>query len=187
MAQAGWDAVLKEFLEFGSVKSDINDISNNVKLISVKVVELEKQLNAISQQMLEQNNRMEAVAQYVTEQIDAVSEQMKNKTEPFQPKTEQSEAIEQPNPEPVQPIEKKTVLLSSATGRYREILSLLINEGFFTYPKLAERLSISQSRVRAYIADLKRYYSIPISSVRDTEGVKVGISPEFVDQILGVR
>ncbi len=187
MAQADWDAVLKEFLEFGSVKSDINDISNNVKLISAKVVELEKQFNLISQQMLEQNNRMEAVAQYVTEQIDAVSEQMKNKTEPVQPKTEQPDTTEQQNYEPAQPAERKPVLLSSATGRYREILSLLINEGFFTYPKLAGRLNISQSRVRAYIADLKRHYSIPISSVRDTEGVKVGISPEFVDHILGVR
>lgn len=182
MPQADWDTILKEFLDFSTVKSDISDISNNVKLISAKVVEMEKQLNYLAQQMLEQNNKSESVAQYVTEQIEIFSEQIKDKNDIIQPKTEQ------PSSEQAQKLSEKTpVLLSNATGRYREILSILINEGFFTYPKLADRLNISQSRVRAYIADLKRYYSVPITSVRDTEGVKVGISPEFVNQILGVR
>ncbi len=184
MAQADLDAVLKEFLDFGTVKSDISEISNNVKLISSKIIEIEKQLNCLAQQMLEQSNKADAVAQYVTEQIESFSEQIKDRNETNPIKTEQS-SVEQTQQK--QTNEKTPVLLSNATGRYREILSLLINEGFFTYSKLADRLNISQSRVRAYIADLKRYYSVPITSLRDTEGVKVGISPEFVDRILGVR
>lgn len=176
------DAILKEFLDFGTVKSDISDISNNVKLISSKIVEIEKQLDYLAKQVLEQNNRIDSVAQYMTEQMEIFSEQIGDKTGIIQPKTEQPSVDQAPKQN-----EKTPVLLSNATGRYREILSLLINEGFFTYSKLADRLSISQSRVRAYIADLKRYYSVPITSIRDNEGVKVGISPEFVNQILGVR
>ncbi|MFH0889917.1 MAG: HTH domain-containing protein [Candidatus Aenigmatarchaeota archaeon] len=173
MAQADWDNILKELLEFNTVKADINDISNSIKLVFTKINELEKELNMISQQVLEQNNKIDSIAQYMTEQIEVVSEQVdvKNETVTEQPSAEQPKQIQ----------------ISSATGRYREILSLLINEGFFTYTKLAERMRISQSRARAYIADLKKYYSIPITSVKDTEGVKVGISPEFVDKILGVR
>ncbi|MBI4167327.1 MAG: HTH domain-containing protein [Candidatus Aenigmarchaeota archaeon] len=184
MAQADLDAILKEFLDFGTVKSDINEISNNVKLISSKIVEIEKQLNYLAEQMLEQNDKADSVAQYVTEQIETFSEQIKDKSEINSIKTEQP-STEQAQQK--QTNEKMPVLLSNATGRYREILSLLINEGFFSYSKLADRLSISQSRVRAYIADLKRYYSVPITSIKDNEGVKVGISPEFVDRILGVR
>lgn len=176
------DSILKELLDFGTVKSDITDISNNAKLISAKILDIEKQLNYMAQQMLEQNNKIDLIAQYTTEQIEAFSEQIKTKSEINPVKTEQPSG-EQPQKQS----EKTPVLLSNATGRYREILSLLINEGFFTYSKLADRLNISQSRVRAYIADLKRYYSVPITSVKDTEGVKVGISPEFVNQILGVR
>lgn len=176
MAQADWDNILKELLEFNTVKADINDISNNIKLVFAKINELEKEVNLVSQQLLEQNNKIDSIAQYMTEQIEVVSEQVDVKSDKMQPESEQP-STEQP----------KQVQISSATGRYREILSLLINEGFFTYPKLAERMGISQSRARAYIADLKKYYSIPITSVKDTEGVKVGISPEFVDQILGVR
>lgn len=181
MAQADLDAILKEFLEFGTIKSDINDVSNNVKLISAKVLDIEKRLDHISRQMLEQNGKLDSIAQYVTEQIEIFSEQTTDKNAMIQVKTEQ--------PSIVQADERngKPILLSNATGRYREIISLLINEGFFTYSKLAGRLNISQSRVRAYIADLKKYYSVPIASIKDGEGVKVGISPEFVNQILGSR
>ncbi len=181
MAQADLDAILKEFLEFGTIKSDINDISNNVKLISAKVLEIERRLDHMSHQIFEQNGKLDSVAQYITEQVEIISEQMADKNAIVQVKTEQpsvDQAIEQ---------NKKPVLLSNATGRYREVISLLINEGFFTYPKLADRLNISQSRVRAYIADLKKYYSVPITSIKDNEGVKVGISPEFVNRILGAR
>ncbi len=177
MAQADWDSVLKELLDFNTIKADLSDISNNIKLVFAKINELEKEVNVISQQLLEQNNKIDSIAQYMTEQIEVVSEQTDVKNEPLN---------EQPSAEQPQN-EKKTIQLTNATGRYREILSLLINEGFFTYTKLAERMGISQSRARAYIADLKKYYSIPITSVKDAEGVKVGISPEFVDQILGVR
>jgi len=193
MADTDWDSILKEFLDFSTVKSDISDISNNVKIISAKILELEKQVNFVSQQLLEQNNKIESVAQYVTEQMDIISEQSGTKTDKSQPETEQPElpdqqvAVQPSTPNVNNTIEQKPILIASATGRYREVLSILINEGFFTYARLAARLNISQSRVRAYIADLKKYYSIPISSIRDTEGVKVGISQEYVDQILGVR
>ncbi len=181
MAQADLDAILKEFLEFGTIKSDINDISNNVKLISAKVLEIEKRLDLVSRQMLEQNGKLESIEQYLTEQIGIFSEQIVDKNAMIQVKTEQ------PSSEQLNERNEKPILLSNATGRCREIISLLINEGFFTYSKLADRLNISQSRVRAYIADLKKYYSIPITSIKDGEGVKVGISPEFVNQILGSR
>src|SRR3989344_204265 len=89
MAQADLDAILKEFLDFGTVKSDISEISNNVKLISSKIIEIEKQLNYLAQQMLEQNNKADAGAQYVTEQIETFSEQIKDKNEINPIKTEQ--------------------------------------------------------------------------------------------------
>lgn len=74
--------------------------------------------------------------------------------------------------------------LSNVRGRHREILALLINQGFHTYKQIAKKLNISQSRARAYIAELKNDFNIPLTQIRDAEGYKVGIEVRFVEQIL---
>jgi DNA-binding CsgD family transcriptional regulator len=74
--------------------------------------------------------------------------------------------------------------LSNIRGRHREILALLINSGFHTYKQIAKKLNISQSRARAYIAELKNQYNLPLTQIRDAEGYKVGIEVRFVEQIL---
>lgn len=73
------------------------------------------------------------------------------------------------------------------TGRHRQVLSVLINEGFHTYEDLAQRLAISQSRARAYIAELKKVFNVPLRHVRDAEGYKVGIDTDFVERILAAK
>jgi len=91
-----------------------------------------------------------------------------------------------------QPIEQTEQMLgtqgiSRITGRHREILALLMNQGFHTYDQLAKKLSISQSRARAYIAELKNNFGVPLRQVRDPEGYKIGIDVRFVEQILALK
>jgi biotin operon repressor len=77
--------------------------------------------------------------------------------------------------------------LGKVHGRHREILVMLINNGFHTYDQIAKQLSISNSRARAYVAELKNDYGLPIRQVRDAEGYKVGIETRFVEQILALK
>ena len=77
--------------------------------------------------------------------------------------------------------------LGKVRGRHREILAMLINSGFHTYDQIAKRLSISNSRARAYVSELKNDYGMPIRQVRDAEGYKVGIETRFVEQILALK
>lgn len=77
--------------------------------------------------------------------------------------------------------------LNRIRGRHREILAMLINDGFHTYKKISERLGISESRARAYVAALKNDFAIPLKRVRDPEGYKVGIDVRFVERILAFR
>ena len=77
--------------------------------------------------------------------------------------------------------------LNRIRGRHREILAMLINNGFHTYKQIATKLNISQSRARAYIAELKNKYNVPLRQVRDPEGYKVGIDVRFVEQILASK
>ena len=74
--------------------------------------------------------------------------------------------------------------LNKITGRHREILAMLINNGFHTYKQIADKLNISQSRSRAYIAELKNKYRVPLRHVRDPEGYKVGIDVRFVEEVI---
>jgi len=69
-------------------------------------------------------------------------------------------------------------------GRSRELLTLLINEGFHTYAEISKKMNISESRARAYITELKGNFNVPIKQVRDPEGYKIGIDISFVDRIL---
>jgi len=72
-------------------------------------------------------------------------------------------------------------------GRHREVLGLLINEGFHTYEQIAQKLNISESRARAYITELKNDFEIPLRQVRDSEGYKVGVDTRFAERILTFR
>jgi len=64
---------------------------------------------------------------------------------------------------------------------------MLINSGSHTYEQIAKKLNISQSRARAYIAELKNEFNVPLRQIRDPEGYKVGIDVRFVEQILSSR
>lgn len=77
--------------------------------------------------------------------------------------------------------------LNKIRGRHREILAMLINSGFHTYQQIAKKLNISQSRARAYIAELKNEFNVPLRQIRDPEGYKVGIDVRFVEQILASK
>jgi len=77
--------------------------------------------------------------------------------------------------------------LNRIRGRHREILAMLINSGSHTYEQIAKKLNISQSRARAYIAELKNEFNVPLRQIRDPEGYKVGIDVRFVEQILSSR
>lgn len=107
----------------------------------------------------------------LTEQLSA----FRAKTEQF---GEQKERFERP---------LKSASLSSIRGRHREIIAMLINNGFHTYKQIAKNLNISQSRARAYIAELRNEYNVPLTQIRDPEGYKVGIDVRFVEQILSSR
>lgn len=73
--------------------------------------------------------------------------------------------------------------LEAIKGRHREIVAVLMNEGFHTYEQLAKKMNISQSRARAYVTELKSY-GIPLKQMRDAEGYKIGIDAGFVEKIL---
>jgi len=76
--------------------------------------------------------------------------------------------------------------LEQIKGRHREIVGLLMNEGFHTYEQLANKLNISQSRARAYITELKNF-GIPLRQIKDPEGYKVGIDAAFVEKVLAFK
>jgi len=76
--------------------------------------------------------------------------------------------------------------LEMIKGRHREVVSLLMNEGFHTYEQLAEKLNISQSRARAYITELKSF-GVPLRQIKDAEGYKIGIDTNFVEKILAFK
>ena len=74
--------------------------------------------------------------------------------------------------------------MQKVMGRNRELLTLLINEGFHTYAEISKKMDISESRARAYVTELKKNFNIPIKQIRDSEGYKIGIDISFVDRIL---
>jgi biotin operon repressor len=87
--------------------------------------------------------------------------------------------------------EQNEQLLASKTleiikGRHREVVALLMNDGFHTYGQLAKKLNISQSRARAYVTELKSF-GLPLRQMRDAEGYKIGIDGRFVEKILAVK
>ena len=99
--------------------------------------------------------------------------------------TERTERVAELFEQTERPLTRES--LSKVHGRHREILVMLINNGFHTYDQIAKQLNISNSRARAYVAELKNGYGLPIRQVRDAEGYKVGIETRFVEQILALK
>jgi len=139
---------------------------------------LEKKIDALS-----------AAVSSLERKIDAMSQPPAEQARPFRAKTERlterterlSELFEQTE----RPLTRES--LGKVHGRHREILVMLINNGFHTYDQIAKQLNISNSRARAYVAELKNGYGLPIRQVRDAEGYKVGIETRFVEQILALK
>ena len=77
--------------------------------------------------------------------------------------------------------------MGNIRGKHRELLALFINQGFHTYEQIASKLHISQSRARAYVAELKNDFHVPLRQVRDPEGYKIGMDVGFVEQILASK
>jgi len=127
--------------------------------------------NAIANEMAIQNMGGQS---NLTEQLRA----LRAKTEQFSERSGQTEPSER---------SLRVGSLNRIRGRHREILAMLINSGFHTYQQIAKKLNISQSRARAYIAELKNEHNVPLRQIRDPEGYKVGIDVRFVEQILSSK
>jgi DNA-binding CsgD family transcriptional regulator len=134
---------------------------------------LEKKMERMLTLFEKQNKRIDDISKILEKMAKA--EQLtgsRAKTEQF---TEQNEQMLASNN------------ISKITGRHREVLALLMNHGFHTYDQMAKKLNISQSRARAYIAELKNNFNVPLRQVRDAEGYKIGIDVRFVEQILALK
>jgi DNA-binding CsgD family transcriptional regulator len=133
------------------------------------------------------NKRVDKLSEMMEKQVKFISEQKERQSPIFRAKTEQP--IELPERSldlrmKSERLSRKDGQLRSIRGRHREILAMLINNGFHTYEQIAQKLGISQSRARAYIADLRNNYGVPLKQVRDPEGYKIGVDTRFVEQIL---
>jgi DNA-binding CsgD family transcriptional regulator len=121
-----------------------------------------------------------------------ISEQMMQNRAKIEHHAEQSEQTEQQNEQLLDRAGQTGEIAKGANdlgmqkirGRNRELLTLLINEGFHTYAEISKKMNISESRARAYITELKGNFNVPIKQVRDPEGYKIGIDISFVDRIL---
>ncbi len=134
---------------------------------------MEKKLEKMIVLFERQNKRIDGISKILEKMVE--TEQLtgkRSKTEQFTEQTEQMLASNN---------------IGKITGRHREVLSLLMNEGFHTYEQMAKKLSISQSRARAYIAELKTNFGVPFRQVRDPEGYKIGIDVGFVERILALK
>jgi len=125
---------------------------------------VQKEIKRLSKLIEQQNEKIEAVTKTLGEMVSYG----RAKTEQF---TEQNEQL----------LASKNLELIK--GRHREIVAVLMNDGFHTYEQLAKKLSISQSRARAYVTELKSS-GIPLKQIRDAEGYKIGIDADFVEKIL---
>ncbi len=157
MESKEWDEVLKKLLDFSTIKSDLSDLSLTMKLLNARLGEMEKNLVAL---------------------IDKA-----NSSQVARAPAEQAPVRAIVAPSPAQSVGSKPEI-PVMTGRCREMMSLFIDEGFFTYQALAQRLGLSQSRTRAYVSELKKFYNIPITAIKDSEGVKVGLAAELVNEII---
>jgi biotin operon repressor len=147
-------------------EKDLKDFSDSFKNLMRTVSSLERNLR-------ETNERIDALSDILT------GSGMAERSHSFRAKTERlHEHTEQPLTDEN---------LNRIRGRHRELLALLINNGFHTYDQIAQKLDISRSRARAYVAELKNSYGLPLRQVRDAEGYKIGIDMRFVERVLAFR
>jgi DNA-binding CsgD family transcriptional regulator len=127
-----------------------------------------------------------AMDRAVTERILGRTEQHGEQNEQLSERIEQTERMR--SKMSAQAFDPKgnagPINMNAIHGRHREILAMLINGGFHTYKEMADKLSVSQSRVRAYIAELRNKYNVPLRQIRDAEGYKIGVEMRFVEEIL---
>lgn len=130
--------------------------------------------------ILKKLSSLEKKIEKTNDRIDEISRILKTEHLPTnRAKTEQFyEHAEQP---------LTTNHLSAVRGRHRELLALLVNNGFHTYSQISRKLNISESRARAYVSELKNDFNIPLRQIKDPEGLKVGLDIEFVEQILAFK
>ena len=134
---------------------------------------LDKKIEKLLVLIDNQNKKIDRISKILSRSID--TEQMSAKRAKFEQFDEQDEHM------------LTTDNLNRIRGKHRELLALLINNGFHTYKQIAEKMSISPSRARAYVAELKRDFKVPLRQVKDPEGLKVGIDVHFVEKILAFR
>jgi len=125
---------------------------------------VQKEIKRLSKLIEQQNEKIEAVTKTLGEMVGYG----RAKTEQFAEQNEQLLASKN---------------LELIKGRHREIVAVLMNDGFHTYEQLAKKMNISQSRARAYVTELKSS-GIPLKQMRDAEGYKIGIDANFVEKIL---
>lgn len=128
---------------------------------------VQREIKKLSEIIKKQNEKIENL----TKTLMKIEKYGRAKTEQFSEQNEQLLASKS---------------LETIKGRNREVLSLLMNEGFHTYEQLAEKLNISQSRARAYITELKSF-GVPLKQIKDAEGYKIGIETNFVEKVLALK
>jgi len=128
---------------------------------------VQKDIKRLSDLIKKQNEKID----YLTKTLTRIENHNRAKTEQFSEQNEQLLASKS---------------LEQIKGRHREIVGLLMNEGFHTYEQLANKLQISQSRARAYITELKNF-GVPLKQIKDPEGCKVGIDSNFIEKVLAFK
>ncbi len=157
-------------------KLDLKKLEKKVDALSEAISSFEKNIERMDSKINKLIESIESNGVRTQKNIFPVKlSKYRAKTERFGERTELSER-------PLVDLSKDN--LNRIRGRHREILAMLINNGFHTYKQIAEKLNISQSRARAYIAELKNIYNVPLRHVRDPEGYKVGIDVRFVEEII---
>lgn len=154
-------------------------LERKIELLSKTLVSFEKKLEKTNRGL---ENIANAIANGVVVQKMGEQPIETERLHMLRARTEQFGELNELSERPL-----RTGSLNRIRGRHREILVMLINNGFHTYQQIADKLNISQSRARAYIAELKNKYNVPLRQVRDPEGYKVGIDVRFVEHILASK
>ena len=114
------------------------------------------------------------------ERLVQMSQLLESYTSTSIPERAKSEHLVEQRYQPLTPAQ----LINRVNGRTRDILVLLINQGFHKYSEISSKLNITESRARAYISDLKNHFGIPVVQLRDAEGYKIGIDAMFIEQLM---
>ncbi len=83
-------------------------------------------------------------------------------------------------------VQSLRIELERLTLRQRQLISILMDQGWLTYEEIAQHLGISVSRARNYVSEIIGR-GFPVSKVDSIEGKKIGISTTIQDFILEDR